>query len=328
MPVLTPGAVRKQIMSGTPDPIYLLQGEDEEEKAALVHEFEELVETDFRPFNVERISVGDLASGDKVVAAVASIVNAVRTLPMMSPKRVVAVLRAEGLLVPKRESEAATRALDALEALVKRPDPQTVLVLVAGAVDRRSRMYKLLAAQATLVECGVIEDLADAERWIRKRVAAAGMDIEPAGARLLAERAGPDLPRLRNDVDRLLLYALGQATVSRDDVRELVGPAALQDDWAMTNAIEAGDARAALRQLALMLDTGAPPEKILGQLGWLVRTKFPALKPSGLADAIEALFRTDVDLKRSAGDPRVLLERLVVELCGRAPQLRRGMGRA
>ncbi len=328
MPVLTPGAVRKQIVTGSPDPIYLLQGEDEEEKAALAHEFEELVEADLRPFNVERISVGDLASGDKVAAAVASVVNAARTLPMMSPRRVVAVLRAEGLLVPKRESEAATRALDALEALLKRPDPRTVLVLVAGAVDKRSRMYKLLAAQATLVECGVIEDLADAERWIRKRVAAAGMDIEPAAARLLAERAGTDLPRLRNDVDRLLLYALGQATVSRDDVRELVGPAALQDDWAMTNAIEVSDGAAALRQLALMLNTGAPPEKILGQLGWLVRTKFPALKPAGLPDAIEALFRTDVDLKCSAGDPRVLLERLVVELCGRAPGLRRDIGRA
>jgi DNA polymerase III delta subunit len=34
-----------------------------------------------------------------------------------------------------------------------------------------------------------------------------------------------------------------------------------------------------------------------------------------LRGAVEALFRTDLDLKRSAGDPRVLLERLIVELC-------------
>jgi DNA polymerase III delta subunit len=33
--------------------------------------------------------------------------------------------------------------------------------------------------------------------------------------------------------------------------------------------------------------------------------------------AIEALFRTDLELKSSGGDPRVLLERLVVELCRR-----------
>ena len=83
----------------------------------------------------------------------------------------------------------------------------------------------------------------------------------------------------------------------------------------MTNAIEAGDGATALRQLALILDAGAPPEKVLGQLGWLVRTKFPMIAPGGLRPAIEALFRTDLDLKRSAGDPRVLLERLVVELC-------------
>jgi DNA polymerase III delta subunit len=31
--------------------------------------------------------------------------------------------------------------------------------------------------------------------------------------------------------------------------------------------------------------------------------------------AIEALFRTDLELKSSGGDPRVLLERLVVDLC-------------
>jgi DNA polymerase III delta subunit len=90
----------------------------------------------------------------------------------------------------------------------------------------------------------------------------------------------------------------------------------------MTNAIEAGDAAAALRQLALLLDAGAAPEKVLGQLGWLVRAKLPMLAPPTLRGAVEAVFRTDLDLKRSAGEPRVLLERLVVELCAarRAPR--------
>ena len=66
-----------------------------------------------------------------------------------------------------------------------------------------------------------------------------------------------------------------------------------------------------------MLDAGAAPEQILGQLGWLVRTKFPFQVPAMLRPAVQALFRTDLDLKRSAGEPRVLLERLVVELCAR-----------
>jgi DNA polymerase-3 subunit delta len=176
-------------------------------------------------------------------------------------------------------------------------------------------MFKLLQKQAVIVECGALADLADAERWVRTRVAAANASIDPAAARLVAQRAGVDVKRLRADVDRLLLYALGQKQIAVDDVRDVTGPAALQDDWAMTNAIEAGQAAEALRQLALMFDAGAPAEKILGQLGWLVRTKFPSLAPGDIRTAIESLFRTDLDLKRSAGDPRVLLERLIVELC-------------
>jgi len=317
MPVATAAAVRKQIQAGKADPIYLLQGEDEVEKAGLAHEFEELVEDGLRAFNVERIHSGEITNGEKLAAAVASLVTAVRTLPMMAPRRVVIVLQAQGLLAPKRESDAATRALEELEELFTNPDPQTTLVLVAGTLDKRSRMYKLLAKQATLVECGVLESIEDAARWVTNRIAASDMKIEPAGARLLAERCGTDVKRLRNDVDRLLLYALGQKSISVDDVREIVGPAALQDDWAMANAIEAGDGKTALRQLALMLDAGAPPEQILGQLGWLVRTKFPFQVPAMLRSAVQALFRTDLDLKRSAGEPRVLLERLVVALCAR-----------
>ncbi len=316
MPFATSAAVRKQIAANDVGSLYLLVGEDEIEKTALAHEFDELVEEGLRAFNVERIHAGEVTTGDKLASAVASLVDAVRTLPMMAPRRVVLVLQAEALLVPKRESDAATRALDELETLFKEPDPQTTLVLVAGSIDKRGRMYKLLTKHAVVVECGVLEDAADAERWIRNRIAAAGAQLDPAGARLLAERGGTDVKRLRNDTERLLLYALGQKTISLDDVRQIAGPAALQDDWAMTNAIESGDGATALRQLALMLDAGAPPEKILGQLGWLVRTKFPMQSPSSLRPAVDALFRTDLDLKRSAGDPRVLLERLVVELSG------------
>jgi maltooligosyltrehalose trehalohydrolase len=37
---------------------------------------------------------------------------------------------------------------------------------------------------------------------------------------------------------------------------------------------------------------------------------------AALPPAVDAIFRTDEALKSSGGDPRILLERLVVELCG------------
>jgi DNA polymerase III delta subunit len=48
-----------------------------------------------------------------------------------------------------------------------------------------------------------------------------------------------------------------------------------------------------------------------------VREKLPDIDSRRVPAAIEALFRTDLELKSSGGDPRVLLERLVVELCRR-----------
>src|SRR5690349_2112034 len=326
MAARTPSDVRKQIASGDTDPVYLLQGEDDVEKTALASQFASLVDEGLAAFNVERVHAGEWTTGDRLASGVASLVAAVRTLPMMSPRRVVVVSQAESLLSPKRESEAAERAIEEFATLLERPETMTTLVLVAASLDKRTKIYKTLLKHATIVDCGSPEDVAGAARWVKTRLEAAGMDIDPAGARVLAALAGfPDRPqnngrtgdvkRLRGEVDRLMLYALGQKRITMDDVREVAGPAALQDDWAMANAIEDGKAAEALRQLALMFEGGEAPEKILGQLGYFVRAKFPYAAPQSLPGAVESLFRTDQDLKRSGGDARVLLERLVVELC-------------
>jgi len=306
--------------------VYLLQGEDDVEKAALASEFATLVDEGLAAFNVERVHAGGWTSGEALSSGVSALVAAVRTLPMMSPRRVVIVSQAELMLQPKRDSEAAGRAMEDFVALVERPEPMTTLVLVSASLDKRTKVFKALTKSATLVDCGSPVDVASAARWVKARVDAMHVDIDPAGARAMATLAGfPDQPdtrgrtgdvkRLRGEVDRLLLYALGQKKITMDDVREVAGPAALQSEWAMANAVEEGKAPEALRQLALMIDGGAAPEQILGQLGWLVRTKFPHAAPQSLSEAVESLFRTDHDLKRSGGDPRVLLERLVVELC-------------
>jgi hypothetical protein len=68
--------------------------------------------------------------------------------------------------------------------------------------------------------------------------------------------------------------------------------------------------------VALSLDAGEVPYMILGQIGWFIRNKLPQASPARVASAVDALFRADVAMKSSGGEPRVLLERLIVELCG------------
>ena len=302
---ITPAALRTQIASGTLGPIYLIDGKDEHEKAEVAAEFEEAVEEGLRAFNVDRFYGGEAPLG--------AVLDAARTLPMMAPRRVVVLFRAERALQPKRDSESATRDLEAFEAYVAAPSPETTFVVVATGLDERRRATKRLIAKATVVRCGDLEDVADAQRWIRARMTAAGREMAPDAVRELATRVGPDVGRLRSEVERLQLYTGDAPLVTVADVREVSGPAGVSDDWAVARAIERGQAPTALRELGLALDGGAVPYMVLGQLGWVVRTKLP---PARVKAAVEAVYRTDLSLKRSGGEPRVLLERLVVELCG------------
>jgi DNA polymerase-3 subunit delta len=328
----TPAAVRKQIAQGKPDPVYLIVGDDGAEMSRLAGDMFGLVEDELRAFNAER-----LYAGEKGVTPMA-VVESARVLPMMSDRRLVVVLRAERLLKPKRRGKAADPGdapedgeepptdLDALDAYIRNPVPQTTLVLVASEVDRTRKIYKTLQKHATIVECYGLKggrdgrvDLRDvartAEQLVKQEVSAAGQQIEPRAAKLVAERAGTDISRLRGDVERLLLYTAGKAKITDEDARQIVSAETTQDDWAVTNAIQRRDAVEALRQLALSLEAGGVSYQILGQLAWFVREKMANTDPRRVAPAVEALLRTDLDLKTSGGDPRVLLERLVVELC-------------
>lgn len=333
MPTASLSAVRKQIAANTLAPVYVIVGDDDVEMSRLANDLSAVVEDELRAFNLER-----LYASDKGVTA-RSIAEAARTLPMLGERRVVIVLRAEKILKPKRRGKTTDDAeeeddierpsdLDVLEDYVKDPSPQTTLVFVADDVDRQRRLFKALAKDATIVECWGLRagksDKVDlrqaartAEQLVKQAVADAGSQIEASAARLVAERAGADIAKLRGDLDRLLLFTSGKPKITLADVREVVSAETAQDDWAVTNAIARGDAAEALRQLGLALEGGGVSYQILGQLAWFVREKMTAADPRRVKPAVEALFRTDVELKSSAGDPRVLLERLVVDLCRR-----------
>jgi DNA polymerase-3 subunit delta len=334
MPASSVAAVRKQIAARKPDPVYVIIGDDDAEMSKLAADFAGLVDDELRAFNSDRVY-----ASDKIVTP-ATIVESARMLPMMSDRRLVIVLRAEKFLKPKRRGKAADEAAeredgddeppsdtDVLDEYIKKPEPSTTLVMVASDVDRVRKLWKTIQKNATIVECWGLKGSKDAknidlrqvartaEQLVNAAVAEAGQKIDPAAARLIAVRAGTDIATLRGDVERLLLYAAGKPRITVDDVQQVVSAETSQDDWAVTTAIQRGDTAEALRQLALALEAGGVPYQILGQLGWFVRDKMADTRR--IPAAVEALFRTDLELKSSGGDPRVLLERLVVALCGR-----------
>jgi DNA polymerase-3 subunit delta len=334
MPSLTVSDLRKHIAARVPAPVYVLTGPDEREKSALAVEFADLVDPEIRAFNVERFYGADAAPIDVAEAA--------RTLPMMGDRRVVVVMQAERMLNPKRkggdeaspdEEGGTVGDVQALVDYVLQPGATSVLVFVLSPAEPppsgkghdllplngSTKITRALAKVATIVPVGEFAGERDVARWLEARAKDAGLAVEPAAAQALVDLAGGDPSKLRTDVERVLTFARGERTVTLAHVEAaIVAHETSIDDWAIVRAVERGDAAAALREARVRLEDGDSPYAMLGQLAYAVRNppprgRYPAAK---LGRAVDALFRTDLALKSSGGDPRVLIERLIVELCG------------
>jgi DNA polymerase III delta subunit len=326
---MSPDELRDQVKRRAVAPVYVLVGTDEREKSALAALFADVVEPDLQAFNVERYYGGETSVGP--------LLESVRTLPMMSDRRIVVVLQAERLLTPRRRGtdaadEAGGEDLEPLVAYVGAPSRETTLVFVlappeADADARKghallplngnARITKALARHATVVTCGGFGASDEVVRWLLARAKEVGLTVEPRASTRLVDLSGGDVGKFKGDAERVLLYAAGQGAVTLEHVDDVAEEPGSSDDWALVRALERGDAAKALRELRSRLEQGDVPFMILGQLAWAVRTppprgRYPAHK---LPAAVDALFRTDLALK-SSGDPRLLLERLVIELCG------------
>lgn len=328
----SPTDVRKQIKSGKTAPLYLLEGDDLQSRHDLALEFAAVVDEGLHAFNVESLyanEAGNAAGRDSLIGA---ILSAARTLPMMSPRRVVIVHEAETLLAPKRggkDEDEGPGALDLvkkgrrgstpveeLEAYFEKPESMTTLVFVAGGLDGNRRLVKLLRKRADCVDCGSIDSPRDAALWIQKRLDKDELTIEPKALSLLLDTTGLNLGRIRAEIEKLVLYAAGESAITAIHVRDLVLPQSEPgEDFALGKAIWNADAAGALREVAAQIDAGAQPPMILGQ----IRAAAIRLRPdTRIKSSLDAVFRTDLAIKSSVGAPRFLLERLVVEICGRS----------
>jgi DNA polymerase-3 subunit delta len=74
-----------------------------------------------------------------------------------------------------------------------------------------------------------------------------GFRLEPAAARLLVERMGSNPLRLRNELERLALWAGEGGGVTASDLQEMVTDTSEAAVWSLSDALIEGNAAAALR---------------------------------------------------------------------------------
>ena len=201
---------------------------------------------------------------------------------------------------PESGKEQAAPGADPADQLADLLDrgipPANVLILIAGEVDKRKKLFKYLKDNETIVDCSVAEgsgakardeQLAVLHGLIAATLAEQGKKLPPDLSQAILERVGFHPVALVNELRKLMLAAGEEERIRREDVEELVGRTRQDAIYELNSAITQGRLDEALILLPRLLANGIHPLAILASLRNAVRS---ALLFRSLIDTIQPPF--------------------------------------
>lgn len=321
----------KQLVEGRLLPAYLFLGEEKlfhEELTALA--LRQLLPGEERDFNYLRLNAASLKAEELSVN--------LETAPFFGAAR----------LVSLQEFENAPAGLD--EALLKTLSGMAdgvYLLISAAKLDGRKKNHQELQKRLPVVDCNRLNP-ADLPVWVKQRGEKMGLKLTPWQTKLLSQRCGPDLLRLRTELEKLAVFAGADPTVTDAVIDELVPGEPEPDIFGLIDAVAARNPRAGLPRLKELLDAGENELKILATLARQFRNISAALEAKGkgltakslagllginpyvaeksftqagrfalreLHSVMERLLRADYRIKTGQREARLELEMAVAEIC-------------
>jgi DNA polymerase-3 subunit delta len=177
---------------------------------------------------------------------VGAVVDACLTPPFLVDRRVVVVREAGRLL---------TADVPRLVEVVKDPLPSTVLILVGGGGTVPAPLVKAITAAGEVIDVSV-NRAGDRKTWLAEHLRGALVKLDAQAAQLLGQHVGEDLSRVEGLLGALAA-AYGQGSrISVEDLEPYLGEAGNVARYELTDAIDRGDAAAALGVLHRLFDAG------------------------------------------------------------------------
>ncbi len=324
-------------------PAYLISGSDEAKIARTRARLRARAEREGGAGALELFEAGEGRRAPDAEALLASLA----AISLIAARRYLLVDGVEAW--GKKDTERVAEALGTLP-------PETTVALVARG--------KPPAPLAKAVKAAGGEQLrfeAPKERELPKQLVAdageLGFELDLDAARLLVERLGPRPLRLRNELERLALWAGDDGRVGREQLEAIISDTSEEAIWSLADALVEGDEaevtaiserlvgqgealprviyalaprlRQALRA-SRELEAGRPPKEVAGDLSMhpyaarILVSKVKGRSPEDLDSAIRAL--ADLELWSRGGsdyDERVALTlalRRALEPAGGVPQ--------
>jgi DNA polymerase-3 subunit delta len=223
--------------------------------------------------------------------------------------------------------------------------------------DRYQKIREDLGPICGIVELARVEE-GEAVRWIGEYCATRDVKIDADGARELVDALGGDMMTISNELEKLILFVGAKKKIALGDVETMVLSAKQRSLYELTDAISLKDRVRALEVLDAILSSGDGEEAAIGHLYMLAKTFRQMLVilernvrdqrmlwaalwqgfrvPPFAADdiirqarrykskreltrAIRLVAKADLALRSNPPGKRLILEKLVLDLCAEAP---------
>ena len=330
---MTPDKLILQISKGQIEPFYFLYGPEIFYQTEIIQTLiKQWITDDNRDFNLETF--------DAQESTVNHWLGSAKTLSFLGGIKLVIVRNLHDAIPQDKEAQG-------LIDYAENPIPEACLVVTSNKVDRKRKLFKILTGLKTAVACEAPKEN-ELINWLRKRAEESNYSLSSNAARVLINRVGARPGILAKELEKTLLYAGANKSISEKDVAEVVGESKTENVFALTEALKTKNPETALRLLNNQINHGEEPIKILGTIAWQFRMIWEVKHyqkknlPSGqIAKSMGAnpyvvdkalqhtgrfstkqlrtgyleLAKADRSLKSTSQDPLAVMQTLVLNLC-------------
>ena len=330
---MTPDNLILKISKGQIEPFYFLYGPEIFYQTEIIQTLiKQWITDDNRDFNLETF--------DAQESTVNHWLGSAKTLSFLGGIKLVIVRNLHDAIPQDKEAQG-------LIDYAENPIPEACLVVTSNKVDRKRKLFKILTGLKTAIACEAPKEN-ELINWLRKRAEESNYSLSSDAARVLINRVGARPGILAKELEKTLLYAGANKSISEKDVAEVVGESKTENVFALTEALKTKNPETALRLLNNQINHGEEPIKILGTIAWQFRMIWEVKHyqkknlPSGqIAKTMGAnpyvvdkalqhtsrfstkqlrtgyleLAKADRSLKSTSQDPLAVMQTLVLNLC-------------
>jgi DNA polymerase-3 subunit delta len=288
---------------------------------------------------------GDLAAKIAVDAAdtpLAEVLIQARSPQLWGGRQLIVVWEVE-----RYKSEELTVLTKYLQA----PARQTCLLLIAPGLKHKDvqahQVWRQLLQQEAALGFPRLRE-GELPGWLQQEAKRQGKTLAPGAAKQIVEAAGQNLLELHQELEKLILYAGAETTITSAHIAKLSSHSRTHTIFELVEALGQSQPDKALQVLARLLELGEHPSKIIvmlaRQIRLLMRTreglkrnlnavelakelgvpKFSAEKLqrqargfrlAQLKSQLIRLHEADQQIKTGMAVPRLLLEKVILDLC-------------